>query len=59
MTRTSTLIGWLLPRRVISLRQTKPFSDLWLYKMDEVDDAEALVADIGLQQEAAQEDVTA
>ena len=37
-------------RRVVSLRQTRPFSELWIYKQSDLDD-DALVSDIGAQEE--------
>ena len=46
-------------RRVVSLRQSKHFAELWIYKQDNVEDEDALVADIGIQEETVQEDMTA
>lgn len=39
-------------RRVVQLRQTKPFTELWLYRRDDTDaDVDALAADIGFFEE--------
>lgn len=37
-------------RRIVSLRQTRPFSELWIYKQGDLDD-DALLSDIGSQEE--------
>jgi segregation and condensation protein A len=37
-------------RRIVSLRQTRPFAELWIYKQSDLDD-DSLVSDIGVQEE--------